>query len=93
MLAGVAQETLNEILMRTENLVGVPEDKRGPQDMHHLRQRLVAIYQVVLSEYIMKSKLMTNKKTQALIKMGRQLSAEHLMPMYIRVKAVLLVSK
>lgn len=42
---GIAQETVNEILLRFERFVGIPKEKRTPETFQYVRERLQTIFQ------------------------------------------------
>lgn len=64
-----------------------------PEDLQHSRQRLQAIVESIYREYILKSRLVTNKTSQALLATGKNYTVQYVVPLYISLKATLLVSK
>lgn len=88
----VAQETVNEMIGRTENFVGVKSDQRNPEDLKHVRERIMKIAEIVYKEHFLRSRVMTNQNVKALIKMGRNFTIDYLIPLYINIRATLIVT-
>jgi len=47
MIANITQEAVNEVLSKVENFVGIKTNKRKPETVQQLRERLQAIFQVI----------------------------------------------
>lgn len=90
---GIAQETVNEVLLRFEKLAGVPKEKRTPETIEHARERLQIIFQTFFTEFVLKNRLISHKNVQALILSGKRLNVQYIVPIYLSLKASLLVTK
>lgn len=91
-ITNIVQETVNEVLSKCEGFLNVKKSNSSPEDLKHMRERLQILFQALFREYVLKSRLMTHEKVQALIKMGRNYSVEYLVPLYINIKATLIVT-
>lgn len=90
---GIAQETVNEVLLRFEKLAGVPKDKRTPETIEYVRERVQVIMQTFFTEFVLKNKLICHKNIQSLILRGKRLNVQYIVPIYLSLKATLLVTK
>lgn len=58
-----------------------------------MRARVEAIYQTIVREYVLRYSNLAREKTMAVVELGQKYSAQYTLPLYIHIKAVLLVSK
>lgn len=87
----VVTETTDEFLSRIERFVGVSEKSTMSREM--VRERVEAIYQTILREYIYRYGAMARENFTALVEAGRQTTLYYTTPLYIHLKATLIVSK
>ena len=55
--------------------------------------RIQAIYETILREYLLKYSSLVKEKTMGMIELGKKYSIQYTMPLYINLKAVMLVSR
>lgn len=72
--------------------MGIETGKQSVEDLKHAKERLQIIASTIFREYIMKSRVITNKQVQLMLKLGQNLTIDYIVPLYIRIRATVIVT-
>lgn len=81
------------MLSRFEGFLKIEKSEGSSEDLKHARQRLQSIVVALYKDYVLKSRLVDNRVSQSLIKTGKRYTVSYVIPMYINIRATLIVSK
>jgi len=89
----LAEQASNELLTRTEKLLMSEEERPTETEKKQIKKRFTKVFNKIVNDYIIFYAQEAKNYNMALIKKGEQYAYTYVLPMYIKLRATLIVAK
>ena len=92
-ILNLAEQATNQILIRAETFLLSTDERPTETEKKQIQKRFIRVFNKVLNDYIIFYAQEAKNYNMVLIKKGQEYVQTYILPMYIKLKATLIVSK